>query len=204
MKNSDIMDIHQINKMLDMFMKQMYDVDVWLSENPYSFPKPAYDLNLYVFPSKFLKGSPEFSEKYFNFLSRSHSSLWETIYKAFTYLGINYKELKFDDYIRHHLSSDIPPYLENYSQEFIRHMNNFIELDELLSDEISNVRLIKMEPIMNYSESEIPRVNLRLDYDNTSIFEMRGFLNSQEFRRNFMEYLNGKMKVDPQIDFWFE
>ena len=198
------MDIHQINKMLDMFMKQMYDVDVWLSESQYSFREPTYDLNLYVFPSKFLKGSPEFSEKYFNFLSRSNSSLWETIYKAFTYLGINYKELKFDDYIRHHLSSDIPPYLEVYSQELIRHLNNFIELDELLSDDISNVRLIKMEPMMNYSESEIPRVNLRLDYDNTSNFEMRDFLNSNEFRGNFMRYLNGKMKVDPQIDFWFE
>lgn len=198
------MDIHQINKMLDMFMKQMYDVDVWLSESQYSFREPTYDLNLYVFPSKFLKGSPEFSEKYFDFLSRSNSSLWETIYKAFTYLGINYKELKFDDYIRHHLSSDIPPYLENYSQELIRHLNNFIELDELLSDDISNVRLIKMEPMMNYSESEIPRVNLRLDYDNTSNFDMRGFLNSEEFRSNFMRYLNGKMKVDPQIDFWFE
>lgn len=54
--------------MVDLFMKRLYDVDVYLTESKYG--DEQYRINILVFPSKFLKGSPEFSEKYYNFFNR--------------------------------------------------------------------------------------------------------------------------------------
>ncbi len=104
------MEIHDLNRVIDMFMKEMYDLDVYFTPDSGN----AYRLNVLIFPSKFLRNSPDFSEKYFNVLTGLENNIERTIYKAFMYLGINSADIKIDD-IRVEMASDSTDYLTKYS-----------------------------------------------------------------------------------------
>jgi len=200
--NSNEMDIHDLNRVLDRFMKEMYDLDVYLTPDG----ENAYQLNVLIFPSKFLKSSPEFSQKYFDFLTGLENNIERTIYKAFMYLGINSANIKIDD-IRVHMASDSTGYLTKYSKEIVSHINDFLEfgLDAYdLKGRVSNVRIDRMEPSFYGVDNYEPGVNLRLGFDNNSKYDLGGFLNNDSFRAPLIEYLNEEMELDPQIDFWFE
>ena len=71
------MDIHKLNRVIDMFLKNMYDVDVYLTPDG-----NEYKVNIFFFPSKFLKGSSEYSEKYYNFFNRNNEEIQDDIFKA--------------------------------------------------------------------------------------------------------------------------
>jgi hypothetical protein len=201
------MDIHKINIMVDLFMKRLYDVDVYLSESKYG--DEQYRINILVFPSKFLKGSPEFSEKYYNFFNRKKSEILDDIFKAFKYLGISSEEIE-NDSIYTVLSSDIPDYLKKYNKEFISNINEFIKNKEVanikLSEHISNVKINRIESFVpdgsSYTE---PYIDLRLSIDSVNKnLDPYSFLNDDIFRKPLMDYLNERMNLDSQIGFWFE
>ena len=82
------MDFEKMNRILDMFMRSMYGVDAYLTPIP-RFPPIPYRPNILFFPSKFLKGSPEFSEKYYKFFNRDEKEIENDIFRAFKYLGVN-------------------------------------------------------------------------------------------------------------------
>lgn len=190
-------------------MKRMYDVDVYLTHSKYKYDNKQYDINILVFPSKLLKSSPEFSEKYYNFLSRKEEEILTDIFNAFRYLGIDNKEIQ-NDYFNTVLSSNIPDYLKNYNEELISNINDFMEskniIDGKLSDHISNVRINRIEVSFPHrSYTPVSYIDLRLSFDSSNKFlTFNSFLNDNVFRKLLIDYLNTKMKLDPQITFWFE
>jgi len=204
------MDIHTINKGLDKFMRRIYDVDVYLTKNPYGSGDKDYLINILFFPSKFLQASPEYSEKYHKFFSRTQYEIEDDIFRDLKLLGIDSKDIQGDS-LRLRISSDIPEYLQTYSKELVNNINKFIETETVLdgislSDRVSNVRVDTMIPSVPYrSEGYDPHILLRLDYDNTSNVDIdSGFMNDSYVRNPMIDYLKTKMDLDPQIDFWFD
>lgn len=198
------MDLHKLNRVLDMFLKNMYDVDVYLTPDG-----KDYKVNLLFFPSKFLKGSSEYSEKYYNFFNRNEEEIEDDIFKAFKYLGLDSSKVE-RDYIHVHMSSDIPEYLKNYQVELLGHINDFFESDLAedfrLSNIISNVRVWDIEPLVTHMHSGVkPYLSLRLVFDaNNYPYDLRSLLNSTYVMNPLLDYLKTKMELDPQISFWFE
>ena len=204
------MDIHQINRAIDMFMKRMYDVDVYITEQNSSFRNEPYRINILFFPSKFLKKSPDYSEKYFKFFNRPQPEIEKDVERTLKYFGLDKIKYMTDD-IRFHLSSTTPQYLENYASEFVSKINEFIKSNgysqaKNLDEYVSKVTLYRMEILIPFSDSrDFPsEVNLRLNVDSTSKFFIESLLNDISFRNELFEYLDSRMELDPQIDFWFE
>jgi hypothetical protein len=203
------MDINKVNRILDLYMRGMYGVDAYLTPSKYG-DKNTYLINILLFPSKFLKNSPDFSQKYYDFFSRGVSQVLRDVVKAFRYLGVNIRsEIKLEDYVRLHISSD-SEYLKNYIKELMGHINNFIESDliedlYLLSKKMSNVRVEMMDPVIHDMVLDIPYVDLRLTYDSLDdSVDITSLLNEQLFRKPLENYLKTKMNLDPQIEYWFE
>ena len=202
------MDINKVNRVLDLYMRGMYGVDAYLTPSKYG-GKNTYLINILLFPSKFLKNSPDFSQKYYDFFSRGASEVLRDVVKAFRYLGVNIRsEIKLLDYVRLHISSD-SEYLKNYIKELMGHINNFIESDliedlYLLSKRMSNVKVKMMNPVIDDMVLGIPYVNLWLTYDSLGDSVYTPLLNDELFRKPLENYLKTKMNLDPQIDYWFE
>ena len=196
------MDIHKLNRVIDMFLKNMYDVDVYLTPDG-----NEYKVNIFFFPSKFLKGSSEYSEKYYNFFNRNNEEIQDDIFKAFKYLGLDSSKVE-RDYIHTHMSSDIPEYLKNYQRELLGHINDFLEYDEdfNLSNIISNVRVRDIEPLVTHMHSGVkPYLSLRLVFDTNNLpYNLHSLMNSTYVMNPLIDYLNTKMELDPQISFWFD
>lgn len=204
------MDIHKINRALDLFMKRMYDVDAYFTEQSQSFRNEPYIINILFFPSKFLKKSPDYSEKYFKFFNRTQPEIEKDVERALKYLGIDTSKYMTDD-IRFHVSSTTSEYLQNYASEFISNVNEFIKSNGYsevrnLDEYVSNVTLDRMEILIPHSDlNHYPsNVNLRLNFDSTTEVFMNPLLNDDSFRNDLLEYLGNHMELDPQIDFWFE
>jgi hypothetical protein len=202
------MDINKVNRILDLYMRGMYGVDAYLTPSKYG-DKNTYLINILLFPSKFLKNSPDFSQKYYDFFSRGVSQVLRDVVKAFRYLGVNIRsEIKLLDYVSLHISSD-SEYLKNYIKELMGHINNFIESDliedlYLLSKRMSNVKVKMMNPVIDDMVLGIPYVNLWLTYDSLGDSVYTPLLNDELFRKPLENYLKTKMNLDPQIDYWFE
>ena len=203
------MDINRVNRVLDLYMRGMYGVDAYLTPSKYG-DKNTYLINILLFPSKFLKNSPDFSQKYYDFFSRGASEVLRDVVEAFRYLGVNIRsEIKLEDYISLDISSD-SEYLKNYIKELMGHINNFIESDIIedfypLSKRMSNVRVEMMDPVIHDMVLEIPYVSLRLTYDSLDdSVDITSLLNEKLFRKPLENYLKTKMNLDPQIDYWFE
>ena len=201
------MDFEKMNRILDMFMRSMYGVDAYLT--PISrFPPIIYRPNILFFPSKFLKGSPEFSEKYYKFFNRDEKEIENDIFRAFKYLGVNSENISKGSTLIH-ISSDIPEYLKNYQRELIVHINDFIESDTIkdyrLSEAASNFRVDSIDSVfLLIGRGDSPYINFKIIYDSKSFYNMASLLNSWEVKIPLMDYLRTKMKVDPQIDFYFD
>ena len=203
------MDINRVNRVLDLYMREMYGVDVYLTPSRYG-GKNTYLINVLLFPSKFLKNSPDFSQEYYDFFSRGASQVLRDVVKAFRYLGVNiHSEIKLEDYVSLHISSD-SEYLKNYIKELVGHINNFIESNLIedfysLSKRMSNVRVEMMDPVIDDMVPRIPYVSLRLTYDSLDdSVDIIPLLNDELFRKPLENYLKTKMNLDPQIDYWFE
>lgn len=204
------MDINTINKGLDKFMRRIYGVDAYLTEDPYSFGVKNYLVNILVFPSKFLQGSPEYSEKYHKFFDRNQYEIEDDIFRALKVLGIDSKDIQEDSLV-FKISSDLPEYLQTYSKELVSNINKFIETETILdgislSDRISNVRVGVMIPSVPYrSEGYEPHILLMLEYDETSNVNIdSNFFNDSYVMNPMIDYLKTKMDLDPQIDFMFD
>jgi hypothetical protein len=203
------MDINKVNRVLDLYMRGMYGVDAYLTPSKYG-GKNTYLINILLFPSKFLKNSPDFSQKYYDFFSKGVNEVLKDILKGFKYLGINIRsEIKLLDYVRLHISSD-SEYLKNYIKELMEHINNFIESDIIedfypLSKRMSNVKVEMIDPVIDDMVPGIPYVSLRLTYDSLDdSVDITSLLNEELFRKPLEDYLKTKMNLDPQIDYWFE
>ena len=204
------MDINRVNRVLDLYMREMYGVDVYLTPSRYG-GKNTYLINVLLFPSKFLKNSPDFSQKYYDFFSRGEREVFQDILKAFRYLGVNIRsEIKLeDDYVRLDMSLD-SDYFKDYVKELMGHINNFIESDIIedfytLSKRMSNVRVGRIDPVIFVNEFKPPYISLRLTYDSSDdSVDFTSLLNDEYFREPLENYLKTKMNLDPQIDYWFE
>jgi hypothetical protein len=203
------MDINKVNRVLDLYMRGMYGVDAYLTPSKYG-GKNTYLINILIFPSKFLKNSPDFSQKYYDFFSRGVNEVLKDILKGFKYLGINIRsEIKLLDYVSLNISSD-SEYLKNYIKELMGHINNFIESDLIedfypLSRRMSNVKVEMIDPVIDDMVPGIPYVSLRLTYDSLDdSVDITSLLNEEIFRKPLEDYLKTKMNLDPQIDYWFE
>lgn len=204
------MDINRVNRVLDLYMREMYGVDAYLTPSRY-WGKNTYLINVLLFPSKFLKNSPDFSQKYYDFFNRGEREVFQEILKAFRYLGVNIRsEIKLeDDYVRLDMSLD-SDYFKDYVKELMGHINDFIESDIIedfytLSKRMSNVRVERIDPVIFVNEFNPPYISLRLTYDslNDSV-DITSLLNTELFREPLENYLKTKMNLDPQIDYWFE
>lgn len=187
-------------------MRKIHGVDVYLTPSRYS--KGEYMINILFFPSKFLKRSPEYSENYSNFFNRSETEILNDVLTGLKYLGVNSTNIKIDD-IRIHMPSEIPKYLENYTTELISNINEFINTkfydDAKMSEFVSNVLLDRMEILIPGNVSNYPSyISLRLNSDSRKEFSIDPLLNNESFREDLIEFLGNRMKLDPQIDFWFE
>ena len=203
------MDINKVNRVLDLYMRGMYGVDAYLTPSKYG-GKNTYLINILLFPSKFLKNSPDFSQKYYDFFSKGVNEVLKDILKGFKYLGINIRsEIKLLDYVSLNISSD-SEYLKNYIKELMEHINNFIESDIIedfypLSKRMSNVKVEMIDPVIDDMVPGIPYVSLRLTYDSLDdSVDITSLLNEELFRKPLEDYLKTKMNLDPQIDYWFE
>lgn len=201
------MDITQINTALDKFMKQMYDVDVYLTPDKYSRFN-EYNINMLIFPSKLLKNSGEFSQKYFNFFNRNIDDVKGDIFKAMKYLGINNLIKVNFGYFGFHLSNDISKYLEDYIKELLYYINEYIEFeygDLPVLEYVSNVSVDRIEPVLIFVHEDVePYFSLRLKYDSSTGYDVDTLLNNDSYREPMIDYLDSKMVLDPQIDFWFD
>ena len=203
------MDINRVNRVLDLYMREMYGVDTYLTPSRYG-GKNTYLINVLLFPSKFLKNSPDFSQKYYDFFNRGDREVFEEVLKAFRYLGVNIRsEIKLEDYVRFDISLD-SDYLKDYVKELMGHINDFIESDIIedfytLSKRMSNVRVRRVDSVIHDNVLGIPYISLRLTYDSLdNSVDFTSLLNTEYFREPFENYLKTKMNLDPQIDYWFE
>lgn len=202
------MDINTINKGLDKFMRRVYGVDVYLTDSPNKFGSKKYLINILFFPAKFLKGSSEYSEKYYNFFNTSRTEIENDIFRSFKYLGINSEEVTRNN-INLRISSDIPEYIKTYGEEMVSNINNFIETETVdgisLSDKMSDVKVDRIfATIPYYDEDFDSHILLRLDHEVTGKYLGATFLNDNFVRDPMIDYLKTKMDLDPQIDFWFD
>jgi hypothetical protein len=203
------MDIHQTNRVIDKFMKRMYDVDVYLTpiESIWkNSPSHEYQVNIIFFPSKFLKNSPDYSEKYYQFLNRSKHEIESDIKKAFKYFGISQERIGTSHFLNIYMSSDTSEYLRDYINELLKNINEYIDT-ELNKDnyfgDLSNISLNRIDPVI-LSPIDESFINLRLTYNHSSGFLLSPLLNDKSIKEILDIWLNKKMNVDPQIDFWFD
>jgi hypothetical protein len=203
------MDIHQTNRVIDKFMKRMYDVDVYLTPIESirkNSPSHEYQVNIIFFPSKFLKNSPDYSEKYYQFLNRSKHEIESDIKKAFKYFGISQERIGTSHFLNIYMSSDTSEYLRDYINELLKNINEYIDT-ELNKDnyfgDLSNISLNRIDPVI-LSPIDESFINLRLTYNHSSGFLLSPLLNDKSIKGILDIWLNKKMNVDPQIDFWFE
>jgi hypothetical protein len=58
--------------------------------------------------------------------------------------------------------------------------------------------------VLLIGRGDYPYINFKIIYDSKSFYNMASLLNSWEVRNPLMDYLSTKMKVDPQIGFYFD
>ena len=203
------MDVNRVNRVLDLYMREMYGVDVYLTPSRYG-GKNTYLINVLLFPSKFLKNSPDFSQKYYDFFNRGEHEVFKDILSGLKYLGINIRsEIKLEDYVKLDMSFD-SDYFKDYVKELMGHINDFIESDIIedfgtLSKRMSNVRVERIDPVTPLNEFTPPYISLRLTYDSLDdSVDITPLLNTEAVREPLENYLKTKMNLDPQINFWFE
>lgn len=177
----------QIDRILNSYMKSLYDVEVDFSGSDGLF---SYRLDIPVIPSKFLKNSKNFSERYYNFISLPPLKREEVLSKAFTILGIN-RSVLLRTHDRLFLSGNMGEYLEGYSDEVLSYLNKFFGGE--IKFAFKDVELVFTEDDM--TDQEIPK--LWLHFRQVSGPKSLNFLN--RYKDEWEEYLSTKMKVDPQI-----
>lgn len=201
------MDINSVNTMIDQFMKGLYDVDVYLTPLSYKGDDTEYQINILFFPSKFLKGSPDFSEKYYNFLNRDYHDILEDILKSFKYLGLGNVIKSIDDHMKTIIAEENSDYLKNYTNNLLDNMKLFLKTETAddinVSHLVSDVKVDRTEFLIRTSDSGSD-IQLRLNPIASGRVDLTPWLNTDNFRKPLFEYLKKKMKLDPQIDFWFE
>lgn len=197
------MDIHQTNRIIDKFMKRMFDVDVYLTPLRNKYSGKEYGINILFFPSKFFPQSPDYSEKYHRFFNRGEMEVKSDLFKPFKYLGINTEKID-NDMVRVIMPDKMDDFLLDYTTELVNNINDFFETQKIdgadLSDEISNVRISGIDLGI---EERIYLV-LRLKYDSNLYTNVSDYLNTYHIRGFINDYLETKMELVPHIQFWFE
>jgi hypothetical protein len=104
------------------------------------------------------------------------------------------------------MSSDTSEYLRDYIDELLKNINEYIDT-ELNKDnyfgDLSNISLNRIDPVI-LSPIDESFINLRLTYNHSSGFLLSPLLNDKSIKGILDIWLNKKMNVDPQIDFWFD
>jgi hypothetical protein len=202
-------DIGKLNRVLDKFMKRLYGVDVYVTTSDYR--DGNYNVNILFFPSKFLKRSPDYSEKYFRFYNRSEREIESDIIEAFRLFGIDKSKIN-GSRLKVNLSLENSEYLQNYIKELLYNINNFFKteiIDDLdFSDIVSKIKLERIDHV-GLDWYSPPYLSLRLshnyfDEDSPRFADVDYLLNNDFVRKPLIDYLQTKMELDPQINFWFE
>lgn len=197
------MDIIQTNRVIDKFMKRMFDVDVYLVPLRIPYLGKEYGINILFFPSKFFPQSPDYSEKYHRFFNRSEMEVKSDLFKPFKYLGINTEKID-TDMVRIIMPDKMDGFLLDYTTELVNNINDFFEAQKIdgtdLSNEISNIRINGID----VDVSEQLYLVLRLIFDSNLYTDFSGYLNTNHIRGFINDYLETKMELVPHIQFWFE
>ena len=189
-------DIGKLNRVLDKFMKRLYDVDVYVTSSNYK--DDSYDVNVLFFPSKFLKRSPDYSEKYYEFYSRPKREIELDIMDAFRFFNIDKSKIN-SNYLKVDLSLENSEYLQNYIKELLYNINNFFANEMIgdldLSGRVSNIKLNRIDNIMpDWNDEKPPYLSLRLthnysDEDSSLFSHIDPLLNDDFVREPLIEYL---------------
>ena len=201
------MDIHQINRVVDKFMKRMYDVDVYLTPFQNKYSGKEYGINILFFPSKFFPQSSDYSEKYRRFFSRGEQGIRSDLSKPFKYLGINTEKIDTDT-VRIIMPDKMDDFLLDYTDKLVNNINEFFETQKIdgvdLSGKISNVRINGIDLDVSEQIYLVLRLIYDSKFDNISVISVSGFLNDSHVGNHINDYLETKMELVPQIQFWFE
>ena len=104
------LDIQQINRFLDKFVRGVYGVDMYVAHNQYYGNVP----HIIIYPYKFLKNSPEYDPNLSELTNKDKAI--EIFSDTMKYMGVDTKK-RFDDEIVYTVSKNFGSYLEKYIKD---------------------------------------------------------------------------------------
>lgn len=191
------MDLTKANLFLKKYMKSLYDLDVYITKDSNNDFGLTYMINVIMPHNKLLKRSPDFSEKTYDFLSKSTEDIQDKIEDTLKYIGqkeefYGKSDIEFLD------QTDESDYLSNYKNESLEVIKDYLRSTGYNPN-------IKFEgyifSLPSQENDEI--IGIDIKYGGESYF--RNKLNEEILYGygNFYDYLKQNMDYDPQIYFWF-
>lgn len=191
------MDLTKVNLFLKKYMKNLYDLDVYISKDPNDDFGLKYMINVVMPHNKLLKRGPEFSEKTYDFLSKSTDDIQDKIEDTLKYIGQK-EEFNGKSDIEFLDQTDEPDYLSNYKNESLKVIQDYLRSKGYNP----NIKFDGYRFFLPSQEND-EIIGIDIKYKGESYFRHK--LNEEilyEFS-NFYDYLKQNMDYDPQIYFWF-
>jgi len=188
-------DIQLKNKFLDKFVKNVYDIDMFISTNPYPHPK------IIVYPYKFLKNSPDFNPNYLDLMYEFKAQ--EVFKTAMQHLGGSNASVGDLKYVLS--SNDLGTYLNDYIKNVEYLVPMFFSTDYLPEE----MRDVVKDTDVKFSKARFnggftlqgrkiePKISLAFKVSK----EANNVINN--YNTEFMDYLSNNMNIDDQINIWF-
>ena len=195
------LDIQQINRFLDKFVRGVYGVDMYVAHNQYYGNVP----HIIIYPYKFLKNSPEYDPSFIELTNKDKAV--EIFSDTMKYMGVDAKK-RFDDNMVYTVSKNWGSYLEKYIKDIEYLTPMFFESDYLPEEFRGRVKdtNVKYRNIWfsggfksHYNADRYVESHLSVGFQVTK--EAESFLNA--FEDEYKDYLSNNMNVDDQIHTWF-
>lgn len=191
------MDLTKTNLFLKKYMKSLYDLDVYITKDSNNDFGLTYMINVIMPHNKLLKRSPDFSEKTYDFLSKSTEDIQDKIEDTLKYIGQK-EEFNGKSDIEFLDQTDESDYLSNYKNESIKVIQNYLRN----TGRNANIEFDEYDLTLPSEEND-EIIGIRLKYGGND-FE-RNVLNDEILygHGDFYDYLKQNINYDPQIYFWF-
>ena len=194
------MDILKINHVVDKFMRNLYDVDMWFKKSNWS---DAYCTTFLLFPDKFLKKGKDFSQKYYDFFNQNPKEIQDDIQKPIRYLSLGIVPDMDCTYFK--VSDVWGEYLSSYVKNLKEVIDGF--LSEKILDYNSNpgvtYQIYFMVVNWDWTMYEVMGEDVSNERPIMVVFEVPKLLYSST-RDELNEHLKETVEVDPQIKVWIE
>jgi len=180
------MDIVNINKFLDKFVKKLYGLDMYLVNERFGLK-----IHLLVFPYKILEKSPEYDPEY----RKNLGNIRSIFNSAMGHIG---EPSTTEDY-KFTLSKDLGTYLNDYLANVMELLEMFWDTDYApdykLSDDEKKFKLGSIN-YYNFKSSSFEDG----EYENLMVAIKSGKGNLSFLQDDIMDYLSNNMELDPQIE----